>query len=119
LRRNKAERRQREAAAGWRPSRSTAELSSYTGAHTTLVHSGPILEECTQAYQAWRAAESEARRVERQLAAAWEQFSGRKGFAPPSDELMAAVSRLRAEANDKLTIAMLAISAARGERPIA
>jgi hypothetical protein len=77
-----------------------------------------MLEECTQAYQAWRAVESEARRLERELAVAWEQFSGRKG-SPPSDELMTAVSRLRAEANDKLTVAMLAINAARRERPTA
>jgi ferric-dicitrate binding protein FerR (iron transport regulator) len=78
-----------------------------------------MLEDCKQAYEAWRAAEAEARQVERKLSHAWEQFSTHKA-GPPPPELMSLVSRLRAQANEKLTVAMVAISAARAggdERP--
>jgi hypothetical protein len=71
-----------------------------------------MLEECKETYEAWRAADAQARHMERMLAQAWKQFSTDKA-APPSDELLAAVSRLRAHANDKLTAAMLAMSVAR------
>jgi ferric-dicitrate binding protein FerR (iron transport regulator) len=71
-----------------------------------------MLDQCKDAYEAWRAAEAEARHMEGKLTQAWEQFSARKAGAP-DQELLTAVSRLRAQANDKLTVALLAISAAR------
>jgi ferric-dicitrate binding protein FerR (iron transport regulator) len=70
------------------------------------------------AFDEWRAADKEAREMEAKLAAAWQRYDSRNG-PPPSAELMESVSLLRSKANEKLTRAMLAMTAARhsAERP--
>lgn len=57
------------------------------------------------AFEDWKSAEAAAREAERQLAAAWESYELTRG-APPTRELMEEVSRRRAIANDRLTLAM-------------
>lgn len=58
-----------------------------------------------EAVEAWKAADAEAKAAEGRLKAAWDIYEYDRN-QPPSAELMADVSRLRAIANDKLAIAM-------------
>lgn len=57
------------------------------------------------AYEDWKRADEAAREAENQLKEAWDRFDRKQG-PPPSEQLMAAVSRLRAAANEKLASAM-------------
>lgn len=58
-----------------------------------------------EAVQAWKAADGAAKAAEGRLKAAWDIWEHDRAH-PPSVELMAEVSRLRAIANEKLTAAM-------------
>jgi hypothetical protein len=60
------------------------------------------------AYQEWTAADAKAREAEVKLAGAWRAYFD-AGGAPPSDELIQEVARLRVEANERLSMAMAAI----------
>lgn len=62
-------------------------------------------ERARTAYEEWKRADEAAREAENQLREAWDRFDRKEG-APPGEELMAAVSRLRAAANEKLAVAM-------------
>lgn len=70
-----------------------------------------MAERAKKAYEAWKLADAEARAAEARLKAAWEEYDANHR-APPTAELMADVSRLRAAANDKLTMAMLMMGSA-------
>jgi hypothetical protein len=61
-----------------------------------------------EAHDAWKQADAEAREMEMKLTQVWEQFEDRMG-SPPGGELIQEVSRLRATANDKLTVALVEI----------
>lgn len=61
-----------------------------------------------EAHEAWKQADAEARAMELKLTAVWEQFEDKMG-SPPGEELIQEVSRLRARANDKLTVALVEI----------
>ena len=62
--------------------------------------------EVQEALDAWRAADTNARAAEAVLSNAWAAFDIDQG--PPVESfLMEEVSRLRAIANDKLTVAMV------------
>ena len=61
------------------------------------------------AVEAWRKADAQAREAELRLKAAWEQYEIRRD-APPSEELMGEVARLRRQANEKLGVAMMLMS---------
>jgi hypothetical protein len=63
------------------------------------------------AYAAWKQADEEARVVEAQLARAQDAHRLADG-PPPSDALVQTASRLRAEANSKLTLALVMLRAA-------
>jgi ferric-dicitrate binding protein FerR (iron transport regulator) len=67
------------------------------------------------AYETWRKADAEAREAETRLREAWERYDSREG-EPPSADLMAEVSRLRATASDKLTAAMMYMGATDRQR---
>jgi ferric-dicitrate binding protein FerR (iron transport regulator) len=62
------------------------------------------------AFNEWREADTKARDKEAELAAAWQRYDSRRG-PPPSADLMEAVSSSRAKANEKLTLAMVAMRA--------
>jgi ferric-dicitrate binding protein FerR (iron transport regulator) len=68
--------------------------------------SRPVTQQAKQAYEAWKVADAAARAAEGRLREAWDQFD-RLGGEPPAPGLMAEVSRLRAVANDRLTVAMM------------
>jgi len=59
--------------------------------------------------EAWKAADAQAREAELRLKAAWEQYELRRD-APPSEELMGEVARLRRLASEKLGVAMMLMS---------
>lgn len=61
------------------------------------------------AVEAWKKADAQAREAELRLKAAWEQYEVRRD-APPSEELMGEVARLRRLANEKLAEAMMLMS---------
>ena len=63
-----------------------------------------------QAYREWQEADAAARQAESRLAQAWKDMDATGKL--PSPQLMAEVSRLRSIANDKLTVAMLAMRGA-------
>lgn len=64
-----------------------------------------------QAHADWLKADNDAREAESALKKAW--FAFETGGPVPPDSLVADVSRLRAVANDRLTMAMLALGEAR------
>jgi ferric-dicitrate binding protein FerR (iron transport regulator) len=70
-----------------------------------------VTQQAKQAYEAWKAADAAARTAEARLREAWDQFD-RQGGEPPAPALMAEVSRLRAVASDRLTVAMMQMGAA-------
>lgn len=61
------------------------------------------------AVEAWKKADAQAREAELRLKAAWEQYEVRRD-APPSEELMGEVARMRRLANEKLAEAMMLMS---------
>lgn len=69
-------------------------------------------ERARQSYQEWKQADARAREVEARLARCWDDYFAKRGAAPTS-ELIQEVSRLRAVANDRLTVAMLAMDVER------
>jgi hypothetical protein len=71
-----------------------------------------MAERAKHAYRDWQDADGRARAAEARMKEAWEAYDLRNG-EPPSQELMAEVSRLRAIANDRLTVAMMLMSTAR------
>jgi hypothetical protein len=66
------------------------------------------------AYEEWNQADVRAREAESRLGGAWQSYFDGKG-RPPADELIQEVARLRAVANERLSFAMAAINAQRGE----
>jgi hypothetical protein len=67
-----------------------------------------VPDKARQAYQEWKLADARAREVEARLAQAWDDYFANRGAAP-THELIQEVSSLRAVANDRLTVAMLAM----------
>lgn len=65
----------------------------------------------SDAYEAWNIADLRARSAESKLAQAWQEYFEGKGSAP-HDDLFREVAHLRAVANEKLTLAMVAIGVA-------
>lgn len=65
-------------------------------------------EKARRAFDEWKAADELSRVAEARLKAAWEQHHNGSG-PPPSADLMTEISRLRALASDKLTVAMIHI----------
>jgi hypothetical protein len=61
------------------------------------------------AVQAWKEADAQAREAELRLKAAWDRYEARRD-APPSEELMVEVARLRRLASEKLGVAMTLMS---------
>ncbi|MDB5875502.1 MAG: hypothetical protein JWQ07_4944 [Ramlibacter sp.] len=57
------------------------------------------------AIEAWKEANDEARVAENRLARAWDEYENRRGPPVPAD-LMTEIAKLRARANDLLTVAM-------------
>lgn len=74
-----------------------------------------MTQQAKQAYEAWKAADAAARAAEGRLREAWDLFD-RHGGEPPAPHLMAEVSRLRAVANDRLTLAMVRMGTASREQ---
>jgi ferric-dicitrate binding protein FerR (iron transport regulator) len=68
-----------------------------------------MAERARLAYQHWKQADAQARNAEQELSRTWELFHARLGPAPSSD-LIRQVSRLRAAANAKLSVALGAMS---------
>jgi ferric-dicitrate binding protein FerR (iron transport regulator) len=68
------------------------------------------------AYEDWKRADEAAREAENRLKEAWDRFDRKEG-PPPSEEQMAAVSRLRAAANEKLAAAMARMGGTSGSGP--
>lgn len=66
------------------------------------------------AYEDWNQADVQARQAESRLGQAWQAYFDGKG-RPPADELIREVARLRAVANERLSVAMATIDAQRGE----
>ena len=66
------------------------------------------LSPSSAAYNAWKEADEVACAKELELAQSWEAFDERKAGAP-SSELLQEAYRLRAVANDKLTLALKAL----------
>jgi hypothetical protein len=64
------------------------------------------VEKARQAYDEWKQADARAREAEGRLAHAWDTYFEIR-TSPPAAELIQEVSRLRAVANDRLTVAML------------
>jgi hypothetical protein len=73
-----------------------------------------MTEQTNQAYREWQDADARAREAENKLKEAWEQFD--RGGESPSAALMAEVSRCRAAANHKLTLALIQIGCAEGSK---
>jgi hypothetical protein len=67
-----------------------------------------VTERARLAYEAWKAADGQAREYEQRLARQWEAHN--EGGEPPTAELIREVARWRAVANDKLTAAMMTLS---------
>ena len=66
-----------------------------------------MTDQARRAYDDWRSADTAAREAEHRLAGAWIALD--MGGEPPSKELLAEVSRLRALASDRLQAAVLAL----------
>jgi hypothetical protein len=60
---------------------------------------------------AWKVADTHARDAEAKLKQAWDEYTKVRG-APPPEDLIHEVARLRAQANDRLTGAIAAVSRA-------
>lgn len=78
-------------------------------------------EQAHDAFTAWKEADARARGAEVRLALAWDDYFAHRG-EPPARELVGEVSRLRVEANEKLSAAMQVMrERGRGgsERPMA
>ncbi len=78
-------------------------------------------EQARDALTAWKDADALARGAEVRLALAWDDYFAHRG-EPPARELVGEVSRLRVEANEKLSAAMQVMrERGRGgsERPMA
>jgi hypothetical protein len=69
-----------------------------------------MLQHSRQAFEAWRAADREARAVEARLAQGWQRYFAHEAPPPPED-LFAAVSIARAEASARLKQAMARMDA--------
>ena len=61
--------------------------------------------ELDDAYDAWKAADAVARGVEERVEAAWERHESARGEPPHFEEMQEAL-RLRARANEMLTLAI-------------
>jgi hypothetical protein len=70
-------------------------------------------DKARSAYEAWNQADVQARQAEARLGVAWQAYFDGKG-RPPDDALIHEVSRLRAVANDRLSVAMATINSQRG-----
>ena len=70
------------------------------------INIGAVTDAVQAAIEAWKTPDSLARDAELKLRATWEDYERRKGPAPTA-ELMAEVSRLRSQASEKLTVAMV------------
>lgn len=70
------------------------------------------LSPSASAYNAWKEADEVACAKELELAQSWEAFGERHASAP-SAELLQEAYRLRAVANDKLTLALKALGPSR------
>jgi hypothetical protein len=68
------------------------------------------LERSQQAFEAWRAADNDARMKEACLARAWKSYFSHES-PPPPETLFVDVSRARAQANTKLTQAIAKMGA--------
>ena len=69
-----------------------------------------MLERSQQAYEAWRAADSDARAKEARLARAWKSYFSHES-PPPPEKLFVEVSRARAQANARLAQAIAKMGA--------
>lgn len=72
-------------------------------------YSSHVVDRYKRSYAEWRKAEEKARALEKELHKAWDQCLARNGDPPP-EELVRSVSALRAKANEKLTVAVRALS---------
>jgi hypothetical protein len=70
-------------------------------------------DKARSAYEAWNEADVQARQAEARLGIAWQAYFDGKGRAPEA-ELIHEVARLRAAANDRLSVAMATINSQRG-----
>lgn len=75
---------------------------------------GDVNERAREAFNAWKQADAQARSAETRLALAWEGYFSHRS-EPPSRDLVREVSTLRGVANDKLSTAMQALGAKRGD----
>lgn len=66
------------------------------------------MDKYKRSYAEWRAAEEKARALEKELQKAWDRCLARNGDPPP-ERLMRSVWSLRAQANEKLSIAVKAL----------
>jgi hypothetical protein len=71
-----------------------------------------VPDKARETYQEWKQADTRAREAETRLARSWDEYFEHRG-SPPPHELIQEVSRLRAIANDRLTVAMLAMAGPR------
>jgi hypothetical protein len=74
------------------------------------------MSESRQALEAWKRADADARVVESRLLAAWELYEKHLVAAPDTD-LLRQVAQLRAQANEKLSLAMITLAATRKRDP--
>ena len=79
-----------------------------TTTQDAVPYSLPVVDQYKRSYAEWRAAEEKARALEKELQKAWDQCLARNGDPPP-EGLMRSVWSLRAQANEKLTIAVKAL----------
>ena len=70
------------------------------------------MSESRQALDAWKRADADARAVESRLLAAWELYE-KHLVAAPDAELLRQVAQQRAQANEKLSLAMITLAAMR------
>lgn len=63
-----------------------------------------------QAFEEWKQADAQARALNVLLSMTWQRVMDRTG-APPSEEMLREVSRLRAFANEKLAVLMVLLGA--------
>lgn len=64
-----------------------------------------MTSELDDAYDAWKKADAAARAVEANLESVWERYDCARG-EPPSDQLVHEAWRLRARANENLSVAI-------------
>jgi hypothetical protein len=67
--------------------------------------------ESRQVLDAWKRADADARGAESRLLAAWELYEKRL-VAAPAEDLLRQVAALRANANEQLSLAFIALTAA-------